>query len=108
MLETVSDDIKGRRGGAPLLFMRKEVWKVKKKKNSVVKTGYKRKDNLTGYLMLSPWLIGFAFMWLIPMIISIYYSFTNFNLLNDPKIIGFSNYIRVTEELKRIRIRILS
>lgn len=95
MLETVSDDIKGRRGGAPLLFMRKEVWKVKKKKNSVVKTGYKRKDNLTGYLMLSPWLIGFAFMWLIPMIISIYYSFTNFNLLNDPKIIGFSNYIRV-------------
>lgn len=66
-----------------------------KKKKAVSKSGYKRKDNLTGYLLLTPWLIGFAFMWLVPMIISIYYSFTNFNLLNDPELIGFSNYIRV-------------
>lgn len=29
------------------------------------------------------------------MLISIYYSFTDFNLLNDPKIIGLSNYIRI-------------
>ena len=42
----------------------------------------------------SPWLVGFIGMWLIPAIISIYYSFTDFNLLNDPKIIGFANYAR--------------
>ena len=29
------------------------------------------------------------------MLISIYYSFTNFNLLNDAKFIGFNNYIRL-------------
>ena len=29
------------------------------------------------------------------MLISIYYSFTNFNLLNDAKFIGLSNYIRL-------------
>lgn len=34
-------------------------------------------------------------MWFIPMLISIYYSFTNFNLLNDAKVIGFDNYIRI-------------
>ena len=66
-----------------------------KTKQSVGKARYKRSDNITGYLMLSPWLFGFGFMWLIPMLISIYYSFTNFNLLNTPEIIGFANYVRI-------------
>lgn len=66
-----------------------------KGKQTVIKPEYKRKDNITGYLMLAPWLFGFAFMWLIPMLISIYYSFTDFNLLNTPQIIGIENYIRI-------------
>ncbi|WP_310604671.1 sugar ABC transporter permease [Anaerosporobacter sp.] len=45
--------------------------------------------------MLSPWLFGFLVMWLIPMAISIYFSLTNFNLLNDPKFIGLTNYVRI-------------
>ena len=59
------------------------------------KTVYKTRDNIAGYVLMAPWLVGFLGMWLIPAIISIYYSFTNFNLLNTPKIIGLSNYIRV-------------
>ena len=39
------------------------------------------KDNKVAYLLLAPWLVGFIGMWLIPMCISIYYSFTDFNLL---------------------------
>lgn len=58
------------------------------------------KDNLVGYLMLAPWLFGFVLMWLIPMFISIYYSFTNFNLLNTPEFIGLGNYIRIFKEDK--------
>lgn len=58
------------------------------------KTVYKRKDNLVGYLLLSPWLLGFLAMWLIPSLISIYYSMTDFNLLNTPSFIGADNYIR--------------
>ena len=46
------------------------------------------KDNKVAYLLLAPWLVGFIGMWLIPMCISIYYSFTDFNLLNDPQFIG--------------------
>ena len=46
------------------------------------------------YLLLAPWLVGFIGMWLIPMCISIYYSFTDFNLLNDPQFIGAANYVR--------------
>lgn len=60
-----------------------------------LKAEYKKKDNIAGYLLLTPWLIGFVGMWLIPMFISIYYSFTDFNLLNQPSLIGLENYIRI-------------
>lgn len=63
----------------------------KKKAN---KTPYKKGDNIAGYLMLSPWLFGFILMWFIPMLISIYYSLTDFNLLNTPSFIGLQNYVR--------------
>ena len=63
---------------------------TKRKKKAV----YKRKENLVGYLLLSPWLFGFFAMWLIPSLISIYYSMTDFNLLNTPSFIGADNYIR--------------
>ncbi len=56
---------------------------------------FKRKDNIAGFVLLAPWLFGFLLMWLIPMLISIYYSMTDFNLLNTPKFIGLQNYIRV-------------
>ena len=64
-------------------------------KGKKVKTKYRPKDNLAGYLLISPWLFGFALMWLIPAVISIYYSFTDFNLLNTPSFIGIANYIRI-------------
>lgn len=53
------------------------------------------KNNITGYILLAPWLFGFIVMYLIPMAISIFYSFTDFNLLNIPKIIGLDNYKRI-------------
>lgn len=65
----------------------------------MAKTGkinhYKKKDNIAGYLFLAPWIFGFLLMWLIPAVISIYYSFTDFNLLNTPSLIGLGNYQRI-------------
>lgn len=75
------------------LFMR-EGENVKANTKIKRKTVYKRKENLVGYLLLSPWLLGFLAMWLIPSLISIYYSMTDFNLLNTPSFIGADNYIR--------------
>ncbi len=71
-----------------------------KQSNTIIKTHYKREDNIAAYLMLSPWIFGFVLMWLLPMIISIYYSFTDFNLLNEPTFIGLKNYIRAFTEDK--------
>lgn len=69
-----------------------------KSQKSLAKKIYKAKDNAVGYLMLAPWLVGFFMMWLIPAVISIYYSFTDFNLLNSPKMVGFANYARVAAD----------
>lgn len=52
-------------------------------------------DNVTGYLLLSPWLFGFFLMWLIPAAMSIYYSFTDYNLLSKPNWVGWDNYITI-------------
>ena len=64
-------------------------------KKKAAKKVYKPKDNLAGYLLIAPWIFGFGLMWLVPAVISIYYSFTDFNLLNVPQLIGLKNYIRV-------------
>ena len=72
----------------------KEEVQTMKKTKTLAKSSYKRRDNIAGYLMLSPWLFGFILMWMIPMVISIYYSLTDFNLLNTPSFIGLDNYVR--------------
>lgn len=55
----------------------------------------RRKGNILGYALISPWMIGFFLMFFIPMCISLYYSFTDYNLLSEPEFIGFDNYIRM-------------
>ena len=65
------------------------------KKSPRLKPRTKLADNLSGYLLLAPWLFGFFLMWFIPALVSIYYSLTDFNMLNTPKFIGLQNYIRI-------------
>lgn len=59
--------------------------------------GYKRKfldnEQVVGYAFIMPWLIGFLAFILIPMITSVYISFTKYDLLGAPKYIGLKNYI---------------
>jgi multiple sugar transport system permease protein len=51
--------------------------------------------SLLGYLLLTPWLVGFLVMYLIPMGVSLYYSLTDYNMLKPTNFVGFSNYIRM-------------
>lgn len=41
---------------------------------------------------MSPWLIGFTVFILYPMLASLYYSFTHYDLLSTPRWIGLANY----------------
>ncbi len=50
---------------------------------------------LVSYSFLAPWLIGFLGLTLGPTLASLYLSFTNFDLLQDPQFIGTANYERI-------------
>ena len=50
---------------------------------------------LTAYLFLGPWLIGFVVFTLGPVLASLYLSFTKFDLLTAPVWIGAENYVRM-------------
>ncbi|MFV0504518.1 MAG: carbohydrate ABC transporter permease [Lachnospirales bacterium] len=52
----------------------------------------KKYNNTLGYFLLFPWLFGFMLMFIIPMVISFYFSFTDYNLLKAPNFVGFYNY----------------
>jgi multiple sugar transport system permease protein len=43
-------------------------------------------------LLMAPWLIGFSVFFGYPLVMSMYLSFTHYDLLSSPKWIGFANY----------------
>lgn len=55
----------------------------------------KFRNNLTGYLFISPWLISLLVFVLLPTVWSFYLSFTNYRLLGSYKFVGFENYIKM-------------
>jgi len=48
-----------------------------------------------GVLFIFPWLVGFLLLQCYPLLMSLYYSFTDFSILKDGKWIGFENYINL-------------
>ncbi|GAA3411322.1 carbohydrate ABC transporter permease [Paenibacillus hodogayensis] len=50
------------------------------------------RSNRAGYLFLLPWLVGFFGLTLIPMLSSLYLSFTSYDLLTPSRWIGLDNY----------------
>lgn len=59
-----------------------------------------RKENLLGYLIISPWLIGLLIFTMLPMMYSLYLSFTNFDGISTAKWIGLDNYRRMLHDEK--------
>lgn len=55
-------------------------------------TNQRGKNNLVGYLFISPWLIGFLVFTAWPFVQSIYLSFTRYNIVTSPKWVGGANY----------------
>lgn len=51
-----------------------------------------KKEAAWFYLFISPWLIGFIFFSLGPMIASAFYSLTDWNMFESPNFIGLQNY----------------
>ncbi|MBQ9120551.1 MAG: sugar ABC transporter permease [Lachnospiraceae bacterium] len=66
----------------------------KKKKNFSIAL-YKAKRSKSCYLFLLPYAVLFTMFNIVPVVMSIYYSFTYYNVLEEPEFIGLQNYINL-------------
>lgn len=51
-----------------------------------------KRDARIGVLFALPWIFGFLIFLLYPILASLFYSFTNYSVLRQPKWVGISNY----------------
>src|SRR3546814_8295304 len=59
-----------------------------------------RRNTRSALLFLSPWLIGFAVFTAWPLVYSAYLSFTDYDVINDPSLVGWANYVELFEDPK--------
>jgi multiple sugar transport system permease protein len=58
----------------------------------------RRSELLPGLLFISPWIVGFAWFQLYPILASFRYSFTDYNMMQPPIWLGLDNYRRLFTE----------
>ncbi|MDN0196157.1 sugar ABC transporter permease [Streptomyces sp. S.PNR 29] len=58
----------------------------------------RRRENLAGYLFMSPWIAGFLLLTAGPMIASLYYAFTSYNLFTPPQWVGLDNFTTMFQD----------
>lgn len=51
------------------------------------------RNRWTVLAFMSPWIVGFGVFFLYPLGATIFYSFTRYDLINDPTFVGFRNYV---------------
>jgi ABC-type sugar transport system permease subunit len=70
-------------------------------KNLRPETRMERREALIGLAFISPWLLGFMLLKLAPIVVSLGFSFTDFDMLHpgDTAFIGLANYAYFLEDL---------
>jgi multiple sugar transport system permease protein len=56
------------------------------------------REDIAGYLFIGPWLIGFFAFSVIPILMSFYFSFTNYDVLGSPVFSGLANFRRIAKD----------
>ena len=54
-----------------------------------------RRESLWAYAFISPWILGFLIFTVGPMLASLYFSFTDYNIVDAPRWNGLNNYINL-------------
>jgi multiple sugar transport system permease protein len=62
----------------------------------------KRERQGAAWVFLSPWVLGASVLTLLPMAVSLYLSFTDYNLFDPPSWIGLRNYVQMFTEDPRL------
>lgn len=63
-----------------------------------MQTAYNRRDTRTAWLMLAPFLIFFALFVLYPLVMTVVYSFTSYNMTQPMKWVGLKNYQKLLRD----------
>lgn len=58
------------------------------------KTRFQVQRAIWGYIFALPWIIGLIVFWGGPILSSLYFSFTNYEVIGAPKWVGIDNYVR--------------
>jgi multiple sugar transport system permease protein len=58
------------------------------------------REDIAGYLFISPWLIGFFAFSVIPIFMSLYFSLTNYDILASPVFSGIANFKRMAMDAR--------
>ncbi|MEZ4620518.1 MAG: sugar ABC transporter permease [Caldilineaceae bacterium] len=58
------------------------------------KTHFQAERAVWGYIFAVPWILGLIIFWGGPILASLYFSFTNYEIIGTPKWVGVDNYIR--------------
>ncbi len=53
------------------------------------------KRNKVAYIMVAPYMLIFTLFTVLPVVLSMFISFTDFNMLEVPNFVGFDNYVRL-------------
>ena len=56
------------------------------------------KESTAGVIFTLPFILGFLLFMVVPMAISLYYSFCDYNILSPPQFTGLKNYIEVLKD----------
>lgn len=56
------------------------------------------KDTKAALVFLAPWLLGLILVTVLPILASLYLSFTKYDLFNAPEWIGLDNYVRMAQD----------
>ncbi len=67
-----------------------------------------RREARDGYLGILPWLVGFVLFTAGPLLVSLYLSFTQWDIIRPPQWVGLQNYVRMftDDQLFRTSLRV--
>jgi multiple sugar transport system permease protein len=73
-------------------------------------TRRKQENTFAGYLFASPWIVGFLIFVVVPMLFSLYWSFTDFRIASGEPIkwVGLANYIQLITKDSSFRASIVN
>ena len=60
-------------------------------------------ENVAGYICASPFIVGFLLFMVVPILISLYYSFCNYDILNPPVFAGLTKYKRMFSDQRWLK-----